>query len=159
MRPRMYGSTDINALQTTISPSAGSATSTSASPKSDGCGSPVGRAASLISRLIIDGNASPLSSSSPTRQAPPVLHRLSPTAGATPFEEQRDRRDGALRHSARPLAAPLARPRLAASQERRWLPQVWSHRMALPLVPASRRNEGRCVAFKDLDAEPLFTGD
>src|SRR5215211_525338 len=67
MRPRMYGSTDMNTLRTTISPSAGSATSTSASSKSDGCGSPTGRAASLTSRLIIDGNASPHSSSSSLR--------------------------------------------------------------------------------------------
>ena len=53
MRPRMYGSTDMNVLRTTISPSPGSATSTSASSKSDGCGSPEGRAASLISRLVM----------------------------------------------------------------------------------------------------------
>src|SRR5688500_13083398 len=51
MRPRMYGSTDMNVLRTTSSPSPGSPTSTSASSKSDGCGSPAGRAASLISRL------------------------------------------------------------------------------------------------------------
>src|SRR3954453_1392263 len=51
MRPRMYGSTDMNVLRTTSSPSAGSATSTSASAKSDGLGSPTGREASRTSRL------------------------------------------------------------------------------------------------------------
>src|SRR3954451_12971466 len=62
MRPRMYGSTDMNVLRTTTSPSSGSPISTSASWKSDGCGSPAGRAASLISRLVqvIDRHASPL---------------------------------------------------------------------------------------------------
>ena len=53
MRPRMYGSTDMNVLRTTISPSPGSPTSTSASSKSDGFGSPEGLAASLISRLVM----------------------------------------------------------------------------------------------------------
>src|SRR5689334_7367076 len=48
----MYGSTDMNVLRTTSSPSAGSATSLSASVKSDGRGSPTGREASLISRLV-----------------------------------------------------------------------------------------------------------
>src|SRR3954465_4307465 len=52
MRPRMYGSTDMNVLRTISSPSAGSATSVSASAKSDGCGAPTGREASLISRLV-----------------------------------------------------------------------------------------------------------
>src|SRR4051794_15997017 len=52
MRPRMYGSTDMNVLRTTSSPSAGSATSVSASAKSDGWGAPTGREASLISRLV-----------------------------------------------------------------------------------------------------------
>src|ERR1700754_1201361 len=47
----MYGSTDMNVLRTTTSPSPGSPTSTSASSKSDGFGSPAGRAASLISLL------------------------------------------------------------------------------------------------------------
>src|SRR5215218_7788438 len=62
MRPRMYGSTDMNVLRTTTSPSPGSLTSTSASWKSDGCGSPTGREASLISRLVqgIARHASPL---------------------------------------------------------------------------------------------------
>src|SRR3954468_16551799 len=48
----MYGSTDMNVLRTTTSPSSGSPTSTSASSKSDGWGSPVGREASRISRLV-----------------------------------------------------------------------------------------------------------
>src|SRR3954452_15190064 len=52
MRPRMYGSTDMNVLRTTSSPSSGSATSVSASAKSDGLGSPTGREASLTSRLV-----------------------------------------------------------------------------------------------------------
>src|SRR4051794_9653955 len=58
----MYGSTDMNVLRTISSPSAGSATSTSASAKSDGWGSPFGREASLTSRLVygIALNASPL---------------------------------------------------------------------------------------------------
>src|SRR4051794_29941608 len=58
----MYGSTDMNVLRTTISPSSGSPTSTSASWKSDGWGSPAGREASLISRLVqvIGRHASPL---------------------------------------------------------------------------------------------------
>src|SRR3954454_13328428 len=62
MRPRMYGSTDMNVLRTTSSPSAGSATSVSASAKSDGLGSPTGREASLTSRLVkgILGHASDL---------------------------------------------------------------------------------------------------
>src|SRR4051794_16897900 len=57
----MYGSTDMNVLRTTTSPSSGSATSTSASSKSDGWGSPAGREASLISRLfqVIHRHASP----------------------------------------------------------------------------------------------------
>src|SRR3954468_15609348 len=59
MRPRMYGSTDMNVLRTISSPSSGSATSVSASAKSDGFGSPTGRDASLISRLVkgIPGHA------------------------------------------------------------------------------------------------------
>src|SRR3954452_17155725 len=59
MRPRMYGSTDMNVLRTTSSPSAGSATSVSATAKSDGCGAPTGREASRISRLVkgIPGHA------------------------------------------------------------------------------------------------------
>src|SRR4051794_6484154 len=58
----MYGSTDMNVLRTISSPSAGSATSTSASAKSDGWGSPFGREASLTSRLVygITLHASPL---------------------------------------------------------------------------------------------------
>src|SRR4051794_41595628 len=58
----MYGSTDMKVLRTTTSPSSGSPTSTSASWKSDGWGSPAGREASLISRLVqvIDGHARPL---------------------------------------------------------------------------------------------------
>src|SRR3954452_14150986 len=62
IRLRMYGSTDMNVLRTTTSPSSGSPTSTSASWKSDGWGSPARREASLISRLVqvIDGHASPL---------------------------------------------------------------------------------------------------
>src|SRR5690242_5622671 len=58
----MYGSTDMNVLRTTTSPSSGSPTSTSASWKSDGWGSPTGREASLISRLVHDipRHASPL---------------------------------------------------------------------------------------------------
>src|SRR4051795_12006254 len=58
----MYGSTDMKVLRTTTSPSSGSGTSTSASWKSDGCGSPTGREASLISRLVqvIARHASPL---------------------------------------------------------------------------------------------------
>src|SRR3954452_3416559 len=58
----MYGSTDMNVLRTTTSPSSGSPTSTSASWKSDGWGSPAGREASLISRLVqvIGRHASPL---------------------------------------------------------------------------------------------------
>src|SRR3954469_24759519 len=58
----MYGSTDMNVLRTTTSPSSGSPTSTSASGKSDGWGSPAGREASLISRLVqvIGRHASPL---------------------------------------------------------------------------------------------------
>src|SRR3982751_6681638 len=58
----MYGSTDMKVLRTTISSSPGSPTSTSASWKSDGWGSPSGREASLISRLVqvIDRHASPL---------------------------------------------------------------------------------------------------
>src|SRR4051794_24461381 len=58
----MYGSTDMNVLRTTTSPSSGSPISTSASWKSDGWGSPAGREASLISRLVqvIGGHASPL---------------------------------------------------------------------------------------------------
>src|SRR5688572_145515 len=62
MRPRMYGSTDMNVLRTISSPSAGSATSVSASSKSDGWGSPFGREASLTSRLVkgIARHASPL---------------------------------------------------------------------------------------------------
>src|SRR5947209_18084579 len=50
MRPRMYGSTDIQRLATRSSPGPGSGTSTSASSKSPGLGSPCGRAASWISR-------------------------------------------------------------------------------------------------------------
>src|SRR3954447_19369343 len=42
----------MNVLRTTISPSSGSPISTSASSKSDGLGSPTGRAASRISRLV-----------------------------------------------------------------------------------------------------------
>src|SRR3954452_2332691 len=62
IRLRMYGSTDMNVLRTTTSPSSGSPTSTSASWKSDGWGSPARREASLISRLVqvIGGHASPL---------------------------------------------------------------------------------------------------
>src|SRR4051795_2910027 len=52
----------MNVLRTTSSPSAGSATSVSASAKSDGLGSPTGREASLTSRLVkgIHGHASDL---------------------------------------------------------------------------------------------------
>src|SRR6478735_380826 len=53
----MYGSTDMNVLRTTISPRWGARTSVSASSKFDGCGSPSGREASLISRLVINSNA------------------------------------------------------------------------------------------------------
>src|SRR3954454_9486965 len=62
MRGRMYGSTDMNVLRTTTSPSPGSPISTSASWKSDCWGSPAGREASLISWLVqvIDRHASPL---------------------------------------------------------------------------------------------------
>src|SRR4051794_7921270 len=58
----MYGSTDMYVLRTTTSSSSGSPTSTSASWKSDGWGSPSGREASLISRLVqvIDRHASSL---------------------------------------------------------------------------------------------------
>src|SRR5690349_7877831 len=49
----MYGSTDMNRLRTTSSPSAGSGISVSASWKTDSCGSPAaGREASLISLLV-----------------------------------------------------------------------------------------------------------
>src|SRR3954447_26864539 len=58
----MYGSTDMYVLRTTTSSSSGSATSASASWKSDGWGSPAGREASLISRLVhgMGRHASPL---------------------------------------------------------------------------------------------------
>src|ERR1700754_1702528 len=58
----MYGSTDMNVLRTTTSPSSGSATSDSASWKFEGSGSPSGREASLISRLVqvIARHANPL---------------------------------------------------------------------------------------------------
>ena len=52
IRPRMYGSTDMNAFRISTSPSAGSGTSTSTSAKSVGCGTPRGRAARWISRLV-----------------------------------------------------------------------------------------------------------
>src|SRR5690348_14888526 len=53
MRPRMYGSTDIHRLRTTISPGPGSGTSTSTSSKSLGFGSPTGLAARWISREAV----------------------------------------------------------------------------------------------------------
>ncbi len=53
MRPRMYGSTETNALRISTSPSPGSRSSTSASSKSDGTGTPRGRAARRISLLVV----------------------------------------------------------------------------------------------------------
>src|SRR3954463_10875276 len=52
MRPRMYGSTLMNTLRTSSRPSPGSPSSTSASSKSSGFGSPTGRCANRISRLL-----------------------------------------------------------------------------------------------------------
>src|SRR5690242_13968329 len=49
----MYGSTDMTRFRTTISPSAGAGTSTSARAKSLGFGSPTGLAAKRISRLCM----------------------------------------------------------------------------------------------------------
>jgi hypothetical protein len=51
MRPRMYGSTDISVFFTSSSPSPGGPTSACASEKFASAGSPLGRLASLISRL------------------------------------------------------------------------------------------------------------
>src|SRR4051795_3800791 len=56
MRPRMYGSTLMNTLRTSSCPSPGSRTSTSASSKSSGFGSPTGRCASRTSRLLTGAN-------------------------------------------------------------------------------------------------------
>src|SRR4051794_9478836 len=52
MRPRMYGSTLMNTLRTSSRPPPGSPSSTSASSKSSGFGSPTGRCANRISRLL-----------------------------------------------------------------------------------------------------------
>src|SRR5215212_5989027 len=51
MRPRMYGSTDIQVLRTSSSPGPGPGSSVSTRRKSDGLGSPSGRAARWISRV------------------------------------------------------------------------------------------------------------
>src|SRR3954447_19880911 len=56
MRPRMYGSTLMNTLRTSSLPSSGSPSSTSASWKSSGFGSPTGRCASRTSRLLTPPN-------------------------------------------------------------------------------------------------------
>ncbi|GAA3495987.1 hypothetical protein GCM10019016_030880 [Streptomyces prasinosporus] len=53
IRPRMYGSTDIQVLRTRISPSPGSGTSVVAGTKFSGVGSPTGRAARRISREVV----------------------------------------------------------------------------------------------------------
>src|SRR4051812_36555415 len=53
MRPRMYGSTLMTRLRTTTSPSP---TSTVASSKSSGTGSPTGRRARRISREVMPGS-------------------------------------------------------------------------------------------------------
>src|SRR6187397_2271999 len=52
IRGRIDGSTDMYALRINTSPSAGSGTSTSTRAKSVGCGTPLGRAARWISRLV-----------------------------------------------------------------------------------------------------------
>src|SRR3954453_21113241 len=72
----MYGSTDMKVLRTTTSPSSGSPTSTSASWKSDGWGSPAGREASLISRLVqvIGRHASPLDLPAVVMEDRPAAH-------------------------------------------------------------------------------------
>ena len=56
IRGRIDGSTDMNALRISTSPSAGSGTSTSTRAKSVGCGTPCGRAARWISRLVAIGS-------------------------------------------------------------------------------------------------------
>src|SRR3954451_19154509 len=56
MRPRMYGSTLMNTVRTSSLPSSGSPSSTSASSKSSGFGSPTGRCASRTSRLLTGPN-------------------------------------------------------------------------------------------------------
>lgn len=54
MRPRMYGSTDIQVLRTTIWPSAGSGTSVVTHSKFCAVGSPSGRAARRTSREVYE---------------------------------------------------------------------------------------------------------
>src|SRR3954454_5828988 len=99
MRGRMYGSTDMNVLRTTTSPSPGSPTSTSASWKSDGWGSPLGREASLISWLVqvIHRHASPLD-----LHAVVVVDRAAAHVGVALLDRRVD--VGAAAHVLEPMA-------------------------------------------------------
>src|SRR3954451_18981252 len=92
MRPRMYGSTDMNSLRTRISPGPGSGTSTSARRKSLSRGSPCGRAASWISRLAVAISVSIPTLS--TTRADPVAAAEQLAAGAAELapEGERERR-------------------------------------------------------------------
>src|SRR5436190_2605667 len=97
MRPRMYGSTDMNSLRTRISRGPGSGSSTSARRKSQSRGSPCGRAASWSSRLVVGISVSIPTLS--TTRADPVDAARAAAATAVRFaaDGERERR----------LAAPL----------------------------------------------------
>src|SRR4051812_1303033 len=102
MRPRMYGSTDMNSLRTSSSPSPGSGTSASARRKSLSRGSPCGRAASRISRLDVGISVS-IPTLSTTRADPvAAAEQLAATAAELASEGERERRLPA------PLVAELA---------------------------------------------------
>src|SRR3954470_22328443 len=102
MRPRMYGSTDMNSLRTSSSPSPGSGTSASARRKSLSRGSPCGRAASRISRLAVGISVS-IPTLSTTRADPvAAAEQLAATCAELAPEGERERRLPA------PLVAELA---------------------------------------------------
>ena len=74
MRPRMYGSTDIQRLRTSTWPAPGSGTGTASTLKSLAFGMPTGRAASTICRLTRRGHASLLKSFGAEQLGAPAAH-------------------------------------------------------------------------------------
>ena len=64
MRPRWYGSTEIQSMRTSTSPGPGSGTGCSTSAKSVSGGTPVGRAASVTARrFYLNRHVPPFSNS------------------------------------------------------------------------------------------------
>src|SRR3954470_317721 len=94
MRPRMYGSTLITRLRTRISSGPGSVSSTSARRKSSSVGSPCGRWASWISRVVVGMGRSLSMTGLSTTRADPVAEarRLAADAAAQAAEGERARR-------------------------------------------------------------------